>query len=210
VNKPEKERRSFHHVTPVSPFWPLFFSRKPSHSQISSVIRGSLCLLQLWLSSSPVSSYYICPFPSPGHHLSLLPHYFLKMILSPSPLLFSANPIAFSISPFPRSIRCKYFAHPTLPSLKSCATSSPPISAVGAADLEVVITGEDLPEDYDQMLPVLDPSCRRRAGILLHPTSLHGPHGIGDLGDEALRFLDWLHSSGCSVWQVQLLSMILN
>ncbi|KAB2597304.1 4-alpha-glucanotransferase [Pyrus ussuriensis x Pyrus communis] len=35
-------------------------------------------------------------------------------------------------------------------------------------------------------------SARRRAGVLLHPTSFRGPHGIGDLGEEA----------GCSLWQV--------
>ena len=31
----------------------------------------------------------------------------------------------------------------------------------------------------------------RASGILLHPTSLPGPHGIGDLGDEAYRFADF-------------------
>lgn len=42
----------------------------------------------------------------------------------------------------------------------------------------------------------------RRAGILLHPTSLPGQYGIGDLGDEAYRFLDWMHSAGLAWWQV--------
>ncbi|KAJ1699565.1 hypothetical protein LUZ63_008077 [Rhynchospora breviuscula] len=126
------------------------------------------------------------------------------MILSSSPLLFSPKPIALLISPSPQSmnITCKSFAHPTSPPLRSCAASSRRISAVASADPAAVLTGEDLPEDYDRWLPVPDPGCRRRAGVLLHPTSLRGPHGIGDLGDEALRFLDWLHSSGCSVWQV--------
>ena len=32
----------------------------------------------------------------------------------------------------------------------------------------------------------------RASGILLHPTSLPGPHGIGDLGDNAYRFADFL------------------
>ncbi|RWW17238.1 hypothetical protein GW17_00018847 [Ensete ventricosum] len=66
-----------------------------------------------------------------------------------------------------------------------------------------VRTGEDLPEDYESRFPSVDPRRRRRAGVLLHPTSLPGPHGIGDLGDEAIRFLDWLHSAGASVWQVR-------
>src|SRR5690349_4382965 len=43
---------------------------------------------------------------------------------------------------------------------------------------------------------------RRMAGILLHPTSLPGPHGMGDVGRTARRFLDWLAASGLSVWQV--------
>lgn len=42
----------------------------------------------------------------------------------------------------------------------------------------------------------------RSSGILLHPTSLPGPFGMGDLGDEALRFLDFLAEAGQKLWQV--------
>lgn len=42
----------------------------------------------------------------------------------------------------------------------------------------------------------------RTGGILLHPTSLPGPFGIGDLGDEAYRFADFLAASGQSLWQI--------
>ena len=42
---------------------------------------------------------------------------------------------------------------------------------------------------------------RRRAGILLHITSLPGPYSNGDLGSEAFRFVDFLAESGVSVWQ---------
>jgi 4-alpha-glucanotransferase len=45
-------------------------------------------------------------------------------------------------------------------------------------------------------------SFRRSSGILLHPTSLPGSFGIGDLGDEAFRFVDFLKRSGQSLWQV--------
>ena len=41
----------------------------------------------------------------------------------------------------------------------------------------------------------------RRAGVLLHPTSLPGPDGIGDLGEEAHRFVDWAASAGLRLWQ---------
>ena len=42
----------------------------------------------------------------------------------------------------------------------------------------------------------------RAAGILLHPTSLPGPFGIGDLGPAAYRFVDWLVAAKQTVWQV--------
>ena len=42
----------------------------------------------------------------------------------------------------------------------------------------------------------------RSAGILLHPTSLPGPHGCGDLGPAAYRFVDWLASAGLRWWQM--------
>jgi 4-alpha-glucanotransferase len=43
---------------------------------------------------------------------------------------------------------------------------------------------------------------KRSSGILLHPTSLPGPYGIGDLGPQSYRFIDWLSSTGCKLWQV--------
>lgn len=45
-------------------------------------------------------------------------------------------------------------------------------------------------------------SLPRAAGILLHPTSLPGPMGIGDLGPEAHRFLDFLVEGGMRLWQM--------
>lgn len=42
----------------------------------------------------------------------------------------------------------------------------------------------------------------RAGGILLHPTSLPGPYGIGDLGPQAYRFVDWLESTACKLWQI--------
>ncbi|MGB0433638.1 MAG: 4-alpha-glucanotransferase, partial [bacterium] len=42
---------------------------------------------------------------------------------------------------------------------------------------------------------------RRGGGILLHPTSLPGPFGIGDLGPSASRFIDFLEQAGMSYWQ---------
>jgi 4-alpha-glucanotransferase len=42
----------------------------------------------------------------------------------------------------------------------------------------------------------------RESGVLLHPTSLPGPHGIGDLGESAYLFVDWLERAGQRLWQV--------
>lgn len=43
---------------------------------------------------------------------------------------------------------------------------------------------------------------KRMSGILLHPTSLPSPYGIGDLGDEAYSFVDFLQESGQHLWQI--------
>lgn len=43
---------------------------------------------------------------------------------------------------------------------------------------------------------------QRASGVLAHPTSFPGPHGIGDIGDAAFRFIDWLAVAGQRVWQV--------
>jgi 4-alpha-glucanotransferase len=43
---------------------------------------------------------------------------------------------------------------------------------------------------------------KRVSGILLHPTSCPGPHGIGDLGSEAYRFVDFLVEGKQALWQI--------
>ena len=42
----------------------------------------------------------------------------------------------------------------------------------------------------------------RSSGILLHPTSLPGPYGIGDIGSRAHRWVEFLSGAGCGLWQV--------
>ena len=42
----------------------------------------------------------------------------------------------------------------------------------------------------------------RSSGVLLHPTSLPGPFGIGELGQYARAFVDWLALAGQKYWQV--------
>lgn len=61
--------------------------------------------------------------------------------------------------------------------------------------------GDNLPDGYEDDDPNLTKD-ERRCGILLHPSSFPGPNGIGELGEEAFVFLDWLQSTGCTVWQV--------
>lgn len=43
---------------------------------------------------------------------------------------------------------------------------------------------------------------RRYSGILLHPTSLPSPYGIGDMGQGAYDFVDFLEKAGQTLWQV--------
>lgn len=42
----------------------------------------------------------------------------------------------------------------------------------------------------------------RAAGILLHPTSLPGRYGIGDMGDEVAALFDWMTVAGLTMWQI--------
>ena len=43
---------------------------------------------------------------------------------------------------------------------------------------------------------------KRSSGILLHPTSLPGPYGVGDIGPSAYRWVDFLDKTGTRLWQV--------
>ena len=47
-----------------------------------------------------------------------------------------------------------------------------------------------------------NPLTQRRAGVLLHPTSLPGKRNQGDLGPDARRFVDFLRAAGMTVWQM--------
>jgi 4-alpha-glucanotransferase len=42
----------------------------------------------------------------------------------------------------------------------------------------------------------------RTSGILLHISSLPGPNGIGDIGKEAYKFVDFLYECNQKTWQV--------
>ena len=42
----------------------------------------------------------------------------------------------------------------------------------------------------------------RKSGILLHIASLPNKYGIGTMGREAYKFVDWLRSAGQSLWQI--------
>jgi 4-alpha-glucanotransferase len=59
----------------------------------------------------------------------------------------------------------------------------------------------------NQGLNVSDILNKRRAGILLHITSLPGAADKGDLGQEAYHFINFLHDAGITVWQTLPLTM---
>ncbi len=46
-----------------------------------------------------------------------------------------------------------------------------------------------------------NPLASRRAGLILHPTSLPGPQDCGSLGEHAFRWIDFLQQSGFGIWQ---------
>jgi 4-alpha-glucanotransferase len=50
-------------------------------------------------------------------------------------------------------------------------------------------------------IPVSSFIPRRTAGVFLHLTSLPGDHGIGELGNAAFQFVDFLAAAGLGVWQ---------
>ena len=56
-------------------------------------------------------------------------------------------------------------------------------------------------ESFTTLAPAPRDLERRRAGVLLHLTSLPGPGGIGSLGAPALSFMDWMQAQALSVWQ---------
>jgi 4-alpha-glucanotransferase len=47
-----------------------------------------------------------------------------------------------------------------------------------------------------------NPARPRASGVLLHPTSLPGPYGIGDLGPAAYQWVEALAKAGQTWWQV--------
>lgn len=49
---------------------------------------------------------------------------------------------------------------------------------------------------------IQSPDRKRRAGVLLHPTSLPESLGNGDIGHEAYRFIEFLNACGFKVWQM--------
>ena len=48
----------------------------------------------------------------------------------------------------------------------------------------------------------METTTARYAGILFHPTSIKTKYGIGDLGQKAYQFVDKLHSTGATLWQI--------
>ena len=68
----------------------------------------------------------------------------------------------------------------------------------------------DAPPDANSSLPDAMPvghrtpamTFPRSAGVLLHPSSLPGPCGIGDLGPDAHRFVEFMADAGLKIWQV--------
>src|SRR5678816_4549768 len=90
-----------------------------------------------------------------------------------------------------------------------------------AKDVAWLATGDDRKHEPSEVyrIPLYDPSQRspttsvtflrnvpalmsfpRASGVLLHPTSLPGRYGIGDLGPAAFEFIDLLASGRQRIW----------
>ncbi|KAK9664144.1 hypothetical protein RND81_14G022000 [Saponaria officinalis] len=81
----------------------------------------------------------------------------------------SSSPLSLSL--FPHSLS-------TTATTTTLRTSTAATALTRSISIASVGVGEDLTENYDEYLPKGDMSDRQRAGILLHPTSLSGPHGL--------------------------------
>lgn len=65
------------------------------------------------------------------------------------------------------------------------------------ANVTTAVDGEQRHEDEESRKPPA-----RYSGVLAHPTSLVGRHGIGDLGAGAFAFVDWLARAKQQIWQI--------
>jgi 4-alpha-glucanotransferase len=65
---------------------------------------------------------------------------------------------------------------------------------------EINCAGERLVASYGVVGK--NPDTGRTAGIVMHPTSLPGAYGTGDLSTACFAFIDWLADAGMKAWQV--------
>ena len=78
-----------------------------------------------------------------------------------------------------------------------------PVAAkVAPVDLCARRDGRGRLRDVTFRTPFASMSFPRSAGVLLHPTSLPGANGVGELGTQALKFLDFMSAAGLKVWQM--------
>lgn len=86
------------------------------------------------------------------------------------------------------------------PGLKSSTSLAPSTGNYYESVYQQAKTGDSLDSNYSNDTAASPKN--RRAGVILHPTSLPGPYGIGEIGKEAFKFVDWVASTGMQMWQV--------
>eukprot|EP00798_Chlamydomonas_sp_ICE-L_P008636 gene8637-34084_t len=74
------------------------------------------------------------------------------------------------------------------------------VIASAGADYSSIAAGSPMPDNYDKDLP--DTAGKRRSGVIVHPSSLPGPYGIGEIGPESKNLLDWMTNAGLTIWQI--------
>ncbi|KAK9836949.1 hypothetical protein WJX81_002075 [Elliptochloris bilobata] len=95
---------------------------------------------------------------------------------------------------------CSRGAHMAAQSGASMGCDETPAQARLMDDYRGKAVGEALGKEYDSV--TAGKPKHRRAGVILHPTSLPGPYGIGEIGEHAYAFVEWLQSAGMQAWQV--------
>jgi 4-alpha-glucanotransferase len=99
----------------------------------------------------------------------------------------------------PRRAATTASKRPAAPAKKRAAAAA---AAGRAPPLDAAPLGGRLAPAYSSGANMPSWQKGRRAGVILHPTSLPGGLGVGDLGPGALAFVDWLRRAGASLWQV--------
>ena len=73
------------------------------------------------------------------------------------------------------------------------------VSRLGSVGSDAIVAGLTVASGLEDSMERIR---NRQSGVICHPTSFPGPHGIGDFGEAAFRYVDWLARGKQTLWQV--------